>query len=137
MPEGVTKAEAAAIARALLAHRTAVVAQLETLGVEVASLSGEPADVATAIEQTDASLSRRAALMESLRSIDRALDRISEGTYGACVECGSPIAPKRLEAMPDADRCITCQDTAEREADQPGAPERVVRARRPRSLEEA
>jgi RNA polymerase-binding transcription factor DksA len=52
------------------------------------------------------------ALVESIR-IDvrqarRALDRIAEGTYGRCRECGEAIAPARLEAMPAAERCARC-----------------------------
>ncbi|MGH3048103.1 MAG: TraR/DksA family transcriptional regulator, partial [Gaiellaceae bacterium] len=49
-----------------------------------------------------------------LSSIDEALLRIENGTYGICVRCGSPIAEERLEAIPYATRCIDCQRLAER-----------------------
>ena len=43
-----------------------------------------------------------------LEAIDRALERIKEGTYGICVNCGKPIPEKRLQIMPEADRCLDC-----------------------------
>src|SRR3970040_354877 len=38
-----------------------------------------------------------------------ALARITNGTYGACVDCGDEIGVKRLDAYPTAKRCIRCQ----------------------------
>jgi DnaK suppressor protein len=38
-----------------------------------------------------------------------ALVRIEEHTYGRCADCGSEIPPGRLEARPDAARCVNCQ----------------------------
>ena len=45
--------------------------------------------------------------------IDQALDRIEKGTYGFCHECGEPIAPERLEAVPHARFCIRCKSKEE------------------------
>ncbi|MBI3664642.1 MAG: TraR/DksA family transcriptional regulator [Acidobacteria bacterium] len=39
----------------------------------------------------------------------RALARLEEGAYGRCEECGEPISPKRLAAVPWADLCVACQ----------------------------
>lgn len=47
-----------------------------------------------------------ASLETALERIDRALVKLDEGTYGLCDVCGRPIAPKRLEAMPDSVLCI-------------------------------
>lgn len=49
-----------------------------------------------------------------LTSIDQALQRIENGTFGTCVRCGRQIAEERLEAIPYATRCIDCQRVAER-----------------------
>lgn len=49
-----------------------------------------------------------------LALIDAALERLEAGTYGQCISCGVDIAPARLEAAPDAGRCITCQTEQER-----------------------
>jgi len=47
-------------------------------------------------------------LKETLQDVERALDKLDAGTYGACELCGKPIGDARLEAMPAARRCITC-----------------------------
>lgn len=38
-----------------------------------------------------------------------ALARLTDGTYGECIDCGDDIGIKRLEAYPTAKRCIRCQ----------------------------
>jgi DnaK suppressor protein len=48
-------------------------------------------------------------LEEQLLDINRALERIDEGTYGICTNCGQPIQAERLEALPWAELCIDCQ----------------------------
>ena len=47
-------------------------------------------------------------LEEELENIGDALKKTSEGTYGVCSNCGKPINPKRLEALPEATLCIEC-----------------------------
>lgn len=41
--------------------------------------------------------------------IKEALERLEEGTFGICEECGNEISEKRLEARPVAIRCIDCK----------------------------
>jgi RNA polymerase-binding transcription factor len=41
-----------------------------------------------------------------LRDVERALEKLAEGTYGVCDVCGAPIGSERLEAIPWAARCI-------------------------------
>jgi DnaK suppressor protein len=48
-----------------------------------------------------------------LTEVERALQRISDGTYGKCVTCGQPIPEKRLEAIPWAARDIKCEEQLE------------------------
>jgi DnaK suppressor protein len=48
-----------------------------------------------------------------LSAIDAALNRISAGTYGHCVDCDETIPEARLNAAPEAARCIGCQDKTE------------------------
>ena len=45
---------------------------------------------------------------QELLRIDAALERLRNGTYGDCIECGEPIANKRLELDPSALHCIAC-----------------------------
>lgn len=59
--------------------------------------------------EDDTSLEAQAALVaREIASVNRALSRIESGTYGDCVRCGDAIAPKRLEARPEAALCISC-----------------------------
>ena len=44
----------------------------------------------------------------SIRAILAALERIENGTYGACDSCGEPIGDARLKAIPEATRCSGC-----------------------------
>ena len=40
--------------------------------------------------------------------VDAALRRIDSGNYGICERCRQPIAPARLEALPEATQCVVC-----------------------------
>ena len=51
-----------------------------------------------------------------LQSIEEALARIDDGSYGICDSCEAEIAPGRLEAMPFTRLCVSCQGELEREA---------------------
>jgi len=51
---------------------------------------------------------------EKLLEIDKALERMAEGTYGRCAECGDPISMKRLEVKPAAMYCIACKTLLEK-----------------------
>ena len=56
------------------------------------------------------------------RDVNVAIDRVRAGEYGTCEECGDPISPARLRAVPFALRCLACQESAE------GAEEGAVRS---------
>ena len=49
-----------------------------------------------------------------LDKIQKALERIDEGTFGTCDDCGEPINVKRLEARPETTLCIRCKEDQER-----------------------
>lgn len=50
---------------------------------------------------------------ETLQRINEALERLEEGTYGHCFECGEDISPQRLRALPFAVRCKDCEEARE------------------------
>ena len=50
---------------------------------------------------------------ETLSKIDEAIQRLEEGTYGHCAECGAEIADVRLKALPFAVLCRECQEQQE------------------------
>jgi len=65
-------------------------------------------------EATEAlELEKRLALENRIREesarIERALRKFEEGTYGLCDNCGQPIDPARLEALPQASLCLNCK----------------------------
>lgn len=45
---------------------------------------------------------------QSIKIVQAALGRIADGSYGTCKECGENIGQARLEAMPEATRCVEC-----------------------------
>ena len=49
-----------------------------------------------------------------LAQVKSALERMQDGTYGECIECGETIGAKRLEAVPWTSYCIACQEKIER-----------------------
>ena len=50
---------------------------------------------------------------ETLNKINDALNRLEQGNYGNCFECGEEIAEKRLRALPFAVRCKDCEEARE------------------------
>ena len=50
---------------------------------------------------------------QKLLQIDSALDRIDNGAYGTCQDCGRAIARQRLNAIPWATYCVRCQERAQ------------------------
>ncbi len=55
-------------------------------------------------------LNRNTIDMKLLREISGALARLENGSYGICLECEEPISAKRLDAVPWARYCVTCQE---------------------------
>jgi DnaK suppressor protein len=51
---------------------------------------------------------------ETLEAIELALERIEDGTYGQCDECGVKIPKLRLNALPYAPTCVKCAEHLER-----------------------
>ncbi len=53
-------------------------------------------------------LSVEHSLEDDLKKINKALEKIKDGTYGVCEKCGGEINPERLEAFPEAVECMKC-----------------------------
>jgi len=69
-------------------------------------------DTADAV-QGDISLSLIQIHAETLTRVDHALTRLDAGQYGLCTECGDEISVQRLNALPFAVRCQSCEQTRE------------------------
>lgn len=91
-------------------------------GESYAELSGGVADegdesVADLLADIDnAELSRD---LTELRALEAALERMADGSYGQCIECGQNIDLERLKVEPAALRCIDCQRVYEKTFAQP------------------
>lgn len=67
-----------------------------------------------ASESREIGFATRELLLERVNRLSVALDRLDQGHYGGCVECGKPISPARLRAVPEVQTCVRCQDRLER-----------------------
>ena len=70
---------------------------------------GSQAAAATQVFEQQRDLALRDRNEQHLAAVEAAILRLDDGTYGACVRCGRPIAPQRLDALPWAAHCIDCQ----------------------------
>lgn len=71
-------------------------------------------DVIQINEDREMSFATRSLLVERANRLAEALERLRDGEYGVCQECGEAIAPARLKAMPEVLTCVRCQDRLER-----------------------
>ncbi|HXG05259.1 MAG TPA: TraR/DksA family transcriptional regulator [Candidatus Binatia bacterium] len=106
-------------------ERELVVARLRELGVVVREsapgLDGidparDLADQVQANTRRELGLLTRERLLERATRLQGALQRLHDGTYGLCVECGEPVAPARLNAIPEVETCRPCQERLEEQA---------------------
>ena len=87
----------------------------ESLG-ELSDADQHQADVGTETFEREKDLSILERVEAELADVERALERINDGTYGRCEACGKPMDEERLEAVPAARLCLADQAAAERQA---------------------
>jgi DnaK suppressor protein len=94
----------------LTAERDRVQDQLRQLGhdSEVGSFDDGFADSGQVTAERGEVEALVGTLLDTLDDVERALNKLEEGTYGACEHCGQAIPDARLEAMPAARTCISC-----------------------------
>jgi DnaK suppressor protein len=78
--------------------------------MDVNSRQGDLADQASGNNEVHIQLKLKQTDAKILQAIEEALLRIEKGTYGICRDCGEPIAPARLNAIPWTRVCITCKE---------------------------
>ena len=76
-------------------------------------VSQDPADKASNSYTKELLFSQSTNERNTLKLIEEALDRIGEGSYGECINCGEEISQKRLDAIPWTPHCIRCQELLE------------------------
>ena len=75
--------------------------------------AGDPFDRIERTESRERSLDARERLTDRLDRIVEAMERLDDGSYGTCAVCGEEIAPRRLDAIPEATTCVRCQESLE------------------------
>ncbi len=75
----------------------------------------EGGDNASADAMASVDLAEAQRDVQELRDVDAACARLTDGSYGMCVDCGEPVAAARLVAYPTAKRCTACQTTYEKQ----------------------
>jgi DnaK suppressor protein len=79
-----------------------------------ASADGDDFDEIAETVRREIGFATRELLVERAHRLQAALDRLRDGDYGTCAECGEAIAPARLRALPEVQTCVRCQDRIER-----------------------
>ena len=74
----------------------------------------DQADAGTKTHQWEQELTLTHGILERIEQVERAINRIDEGTYGQCERCGNSIPIARLEAFPAATLCVSCKQRQER-----------------------
>ncbi len=97
--------------KGLLSGVRAQASNLETAGSGTLDLADQAANAYT----KEFLLSLGDADRRLLRQVDGALEKIRLRTYGKCEKCEGEITVKRLEAVPFAEYCISCQEEEERQ----------------------
>jgi DnaK suppressor protein len=106
--------------RALTEERATYVHQAESLQAEADSLTEdrEPGDVQfdeesgegdTLAVERERDLALSAQARAAIEQIDRAIEKIHDGSYGKCDSCGTAIPKERLRALPYAALCVKCK----------------------------
>jgi RNA polymerase-binding protein DksA len=69
---------------------------------------GKREEEATETLELEKRLTLENRIRQELARVEHALDKIQKGNYDLCDNCGKPIDPKRLEALPQASYCMDC-----------------------------
>jgi DnaK suppressor protein len=86
----------------------------DRMGDAVADAGDDPADAGAKTFAREHELALTHNARELLTQNERALARISDGSYGVCESCGEPIGKARLQAFPRATLCVACKQREER-----------------------
>ena len=111
-PEQRADIEAALDARAARLERVDAAMRKEAEGMrdsELAHVDNHPADLGTDVHDEELDETASIFFEEERRRIGEARRALAAGRYGVCQDCGRPIEPERLAAVPEAVRCIEDQ----------------------------
>ena len=121
-----SKSDLASVRKSLIEEKAKILHELmrlrgESLGKSIKDASGDlsgysfhMADMATDLYDREFSLELAESERQILYTLDDAIKRVDEGTYGKCNTCDCVIPKQRLNAMPEAIYCVACQEQKER-----------------------
>jgi DnaK suppressor protein len=75
---------------------------------------GDSGDESLATSLVDLNLTTLDRHIQAIQDIESTVQRVKNGEYGVCIDCGDDIAFNRLHAYPTAKRCVVCQEKRER-----------------------
>lgn len=98
-------------------NREDIIDDMETLSLadndnhgssELSNYDNHPAEIASELFDIEHQMGLKKLQEHEVDEINRAKEKIKQGTYGFCESCGKDIDPKRLELLPQAKLCIDC-----------------------------
>lgn len=98
---------------ALADLRTDLSQSLSAAISEFSTYDNHPADIASETYERSKDLGLQADQEYILEQIEAALERLQQGNYGWCVDCGRPIPGERLLAIPYVASCLECAEVAQ------------------------
>ena len=98
-------------------EREHLIEQLNQLEASVRSIDerregspfGKKEEEATETQELEKRLALEKRIKDQMAGVEHAFHKFEEGTYGLCDGCGQPIDPARLEALPQANLCMSCK----------------------------
>lgn len=82
------------------------------------SLEGDEVDIVSVEKENQMDFRLKARNAIYLKKVRKSLQKIEDGTFGECEDCGAEISYNRLLARPTADLCIRCKEAQEKEENQ-------------------
>jgi DnaK suppressor protein len=80
---------------------------------ELSNLDQHPAEAASELTELERDEAVTAVMHGQRDEVLAAMKRLDDGTYGRCVDCGTELPEERLDARPEAARCVSCQQDLE------------------------
>lgn len=104
---------------ALVNQRNQLMSVVQTTQAQLAEKPGDLADISDRASggfEDELALGLMKIEAAQIEDIEGAIQRIDDGVYGICADCGKLIPRKRLEVLPFAQRCLDCEGLWERKA---------------------
>ena len=96
-------------------HAEAVVGISEMQKERLSDSAGDDeVDSGSKTVEREQEISLANSVRDRMIQVERALERVDEGDYGICENCGRPIPAARLAAFPSATLCVNCKSLEER-----------------------